>query len=121
VLLHLEGGALTDGQGSGSSGVKQSIAAGGSGDAAAASGDGDGASASSSGSGWTAWRGDDEWGWGPGGSRLLQPCLTTVVQPASYEVLYNIDGGVAKKATMPKQGAPFIELENLDSLAPVSA
>jgi hypothetical protein len=50
---------------------------------------------------------------------MLEACLTTVTQPASYEVLYNIDGGIAKKATMPKQGAPFIELDKLDGLAPV--
>jgi hypothetical protein len=69
------------------------------------------------GGGWTEWKEDEDW-WG-GEERNLQACLTTVAQPAAYDILWNIDGGVAKKATMPKQGAPFILLDNLDTLAPV--
>ncbi|WIA17530.1 hypothetical protein OEZ85_014361 [Tetradesmus obliquus] len=37
---------------------------------------------------------------------------------AAYDVLYNIDGGIDKKATMPKQGPPYISLSTLDTLAP---
>ena len=57
-----------------------------------------------------------------GGSQrlLLGPCLTTVAVTAAYDVLYNIDGGIDKKATMPKQGPPYISLSTLDTLAPVS-
>lgn len=69
-----------------------------------------------SGGGWTEWKEDEDW-WG-GEERNLQACLTTVAQPAAYDILWNIDGGLAKKATMPKQGAPFILLDNLDTLAP---
>lgn len=91
--------------GSGSSGIKDSIAAGGDG-------------SSSGRTGWTTWRdGQDDW-W-TGEERSLAACLTTVAQPASYDILWNIDGGIAKKATMPKEGAPFIVLSNLDTLAPV--
>lgn len=91
--------------GSGSSGIKDSIAAGGDG-------------SSSGRTGWTTWRdGQDDW-W-TGEERSLAACLTTVAQPASYDILWNIDGGIAKKATMPKEGAPFILLSNLDTLAPV--
>lgn len=82
--------------GSGSSGLKESIGSAG---------------------GWTEWKEDDWW---TGEDRQLQACLTTVAQTAAYDILWNIDGGVAKKATMPKQGAPFILLDNLDTLAPVS-
>lgn len=67
--------------------------------------------------GWTEWKEDEGW-WG-GDDRQLQACTTTVAQPASYDIWWNIDGGVAKKATMPKEGAPFIVLSNLDTLAPV--
>lgn len=58
-----------------------------------------------------------------GGSQrlLLGPCLTTVAVTAAYDVLYNIDGGIDKKATMPKQGPPYISLSTLDTLAPVSS
>lgn len=70
------------------------------------------------GGGWTTWKEEEE-GWWGGEDRNLQACLTTVAQPAAYDILWNIDGGVAKKATMPKQGAPFILLDNLDTLAPV--
>jgi hypothetical protein len=51
---------------------------------------------------------------------LLGPCMTTVAVTAAYDVLYNIDGGIDKKATMPKQGPPYISLTTLDTLAPVS-
>jgi hypothetical protein len=51
---------------------------------------------------------------------LLAPCLTTVAVTAAYDVLYNIDGGIDKKATMPKEGPPYISLTTLDTLAPVS-
>lgn len=51
---------------------------------------------------------------------LLGTCLTTVAQPAAYDILYNIDGGVDKKATMPLMSPPYVALTTLDTLAPVS-
>jgi hypothetical protein len=58
-----------------------------------------------------------------GGSQrlLLAPCLTTVAVTAAYDILYNIDGGIDKKATMPKNSPPYISLATLDTLAPVSS
>jgi hypothetical protein len=58
-----------------------------------------------------------------GGSQrlLLAPCLTTVAVTAAYDILYNIDGGIDKKATMPKASPPYISLTTLDTLAPVSS
>lgn len=97
---------ITDaGSGSGSSSLKDSIASTG---------------GSELQTGWTTWHEDDDSWWTPE-DRSLQACTTTVAQPAAYDILWNIDGGVPKKATMPKQGAPFIELTNLDTLAPVSS
>jgi hypothetical protein len=58
-----------------------------------------------------------------GGSQrlLLAPCLTTVAVTAAYDILWNIDGGIDKKAIMPKDSPPYISLTTLDTLAPVSS
>lgn len=102
---------ITDVGGSGSMGIKDSIAAGGDGTT----------TPTTTKTGWTTWKEDDDWGPGGGEDRSLAACTTTVAQPASYDIWWNIDGGVAKKATMPKEGAPFIVLSNLDTLAAVSS
>ena len=52
---------------------------------------------------------------------LLAPCLTTVAVTAAYDVLWNIDGGIDKKAIMPEDSPPYISLTTLDTLAPVSS
>jgi hypothetical protein len=52
---------------------------------------------------------------------LLAPCLTTVAVTAAYDILWNIDGGIDKKAIMPKDSPPYISLTTLDTLAPVSS
>jgi hypothetical protein len=54
-----------------------------------------------------------------GRSLAAATCLTTVATPAAYDVLYNIDGGIDKKATMPPSSPPYIPLTTLNTLAPV--